>query len=35
LSAFDDVRSIVPRRVWDGITARAVHGEAWPLALEA
>ena len=33
MSAFDDVRSIVPRRVWDGITARAVHGERLTLAL--
>ena len=33
VSAFDDVRSIVPRRVWDGITARAVHGERLTLAL--
>ena len=33
MTAFDDVRSIVPRRVWDGITARAVHGERLTLAL--
>ena len=33
MSAFDDVRSIVPRRVWDGITARAVHGERLTLAV--
>jgi len=33
VSAFDDVRSIVPRRVWDGITARGVHGERLTLAL--
>ena len=33
MSAFDDVRSIVPRRVWNGITARAVHGERLTLAL--
>ncbi len=33
MSAFDDVRSLVPRKVWDGITARAVHGERLTLAL--
>ncbi len=33
MSAFDDVRSIVARRVWDGITARAVHGERLTLAV--
>ena len=33
MSAFDDVRSIVPRKVWDGITARAVHGERLTLAV--
>jgi quercetin dioxygenase-like cupin family protein len=33
VSAFDDVRNLVPRQVWDGITARAVHGERLTLAL--
>ena len=33
MSAFDDVRSLVPRRIWDGITARAVHGERLTLAV--
>ena len=33
MSAFDDVRSIVPRRIWDGITARSVHGEQLTLAV--
>ncbi|MBA2296635.1 MAG: cupin domain-containing protein, partial [Actinobacteria bacterium] len=27
------MRSLVPRQVWDGITARAVHGERLTLAL--
>jgi quercetin dioxygenase-like cupin family protein len=33
VSAFDDVRRLVPRQVWDGITARAVHGERLTLAI--
>jgi len=33
VSAFDDVRAIVPRRVWDGITARAVHGDRLTVAV--
>ena len=33
MSYFDDVRSIVSRRVWDGITARAVHGDRLTLAV--
>ncbi|HUQ23676.1 MAG TPA: cupin domain-containing protein [Gaiellaceae bacterium] len=33
MSAFDDLRSVVPRRVWNGVTARAVHGERLTLAL--
>ena len=33
MSVFDDVRSIVPRKVWEGITARAVHGERLTLAV--
>ena len=33
MSAFDDVRSLVPRRIWDGITARSVHGERLTLAV--
>jgi len=33
VSGFDDVRTLVPRRVWDGITARAVHGERLTLAV--
>ena len=32
MSAFDDVRGLVPRRIWEGITARAVHGERLTLA---
>jgi len=27
VSAFDDIRGLVPRKVWEGITAQAVHGE--------
>jgi quercetin dioxygenase-like cupin family protein len=33
MSAFDDVRAIVPRRIWEGITARGVHGERLTLAV--
>ena len=33
MSGFDDVRRIVPRKVWDGITARAVHGERLTMAV--
>ena len=33
MSAFDDVARIVPRKVWDGITVRAVHGERLTLAV--
>ena len=33
MSGFDDIRSIVPRRIWDGITARGVHGERLTLAV--
>ena len=33
MSGFDDVRSIVPRRIWEGITARGVHGERLTLAV--
>jgi len=33
VSAFDDIRSVVPRRVWDGITARGVHGERLTMAV--
>ncbi len=33
MRAFDDVRSLVPRQVWAGITARAVHGERLTLAV--
>ena len=33
MSAFDDVARIVPRKVWDGITVRAVHGEQLSLAV--
>jgi quercetin dioxygenase-like cupin family protein len=33
LSAFDDVRSIVPRGIWDGITVRGVHGKRLTLAV--
>jgi quercetin dioxygenase-like cupin family protein len=33
VTAFDDVRSIVPRRIWGRITARSVHGERLTLAV--
>ena len=33
MSGFDDVRTLVPRKVWDGITARPVHGERLTLAV--
>jgi len=33
VSGFDDVRRLVPRTVWEGITARAVHGERLTLAV--
>jgi hypothetical protein len=33
VSGFDGVRRIVPRKVWEGITARAVHGERLTLAV--
>ena len=33
MSAFDDVAWIVPRKVWDGITVRAVHGERLTLGV--
>ena len=33
MSAFDDVRSLLPRQVWAGITARAVHGERLTMAV--
>ncbi len=33
MSNFDDVRRIVPRKVWAGITARAVHGDRLTLAV--
>ncbi len=26
MSAFSDVREIVPQRIWDGLVARSVHG---------
>jgi len=33
VTAFDDVRGILPRKVWEGITVRAVHGERLTLAV--
>jgi quercetin dioxygenase-like cupin family protein len=27
VSAFDDVASIVPQQIWDGVIGRSVHGE--------
>ena len=27
LSAFDDIATIVPQQIWDGVLGRAVHGE--------
>ena len=33
MTAFGDVRALVPRGIWEGITARAVHGERLTLAL--
>jgi quercetin dioxygenase-like cupin family protein len=33
VSAFEDVRAIGPRQIWDGITARSVHGEKLTLAV--
>jgi quercetin dioxygenase-like cupin family protein len=32
MSAFDDIRAIVPLQVWDGVVARAVAGEEATLA---
>jgi len=33
VSAFDEVDSIPPQQVWDGIVARPVHGERLTLAV--
>ena len=33
MSAFDDAASIPPQQVWEGIAARAVHGERLTLAV--
>jgi quercetin dioxygenase-like cupin family protein len=33
MSAFEHVRTVVPRRIWDGITSRAVAGESVTLSL--
>jgi quercetin dioxygenase-like cupin family protein len=33
MSTFEDVRSLVPREVWDGILARSVHGERLTLGI--
>jgi quercetin dioxygenase-like cupin family protein len=27
VSAFDDIATIVPQQIWDGVLGRAVHGE--------
>jgi quercetin dioxygenase-like cupin family protein len=32
MSAFDDIRAIVPLQVWDGVVARAVAGQEATLA---
>jgi quercetin dioxygenase-like cupin family protein len=33
MSAFDDLAAIEPRAIWDGLTARPVHGERITLAV--
>jgi hypothetical protein len=33
VGTFDDVRSILPREVWDGILARSVHGDRLTLGI--
>jgi unsaturated pyranuronate lyase len=33
MSAFDDVAAIPPQAIWDGLIARAVHGERITLAV--
>jgi quercetin dioxygenase-like cupin family protein len=33
MSAFDHAGSIRPQRIWEGVTARAVHGEQVTLSL--
>jgi len=33
VGAFSDVDSLGPQRIWEGVTARAVHGERVTLAL--
>ena len=32
MSAFDDIREIVPLQIWDGVIGRAVAGEEATLA---
>ena len=33
MGAFSDVDSLGPQRIWEGVTARAVHGERMTLSL--
>lgn len=33
MSAFDDIAAIQPQAIWDGLIARAVHGERLTLAV--
>ncbi|HSK17316.1 MAG TPA: cupin domain-containing protein [Gaiellaceae bacterium] len=33
MSAFDDVRGMEPLRIWDGVAARAVHGDKGTMAI--
>jgi quercetin dioxygenase-like cupin family protein len=33
MSAFDELAAIPPQAIWDGLTARAVHGERITLAV--
>lgn len=33
MSAFDDLRGMMPQRIWEGVAARAVHGERVSLAV--
>jgi unsaturated pyranuronate lyase len=33
VSAFDDVQEIVPRKIWDGVVGRSVHGDEATLSV--
>ncbi len=33
MSAFDDVSTLAPHRIWDGVVGRVVHGEQITLSL--